>query len=477
MNMKKLRNVLSLLLACLMLVSGFNVMAYAAKIGDVVDYALYTDIVAYVNDAPIESYNIQGNTAIVAEDLALYGFKVSWDSVKRTLSIALSSSSKFAPTYKVPAKSTHKNGDRALPVLYTDIKTYLNGKEIKSYNINGKMIIYFDDLASVYGSSYKWDPDNRTLKMTTASGNKDSNSGNSNPTQNQTSKYTVGNMIQMTDYDMKHLYDVKYNGQYIYCLLDTGTLYVFDIMGNGDTDKTWDISGVQVLDSDGNVYSEYTDITAACMFISTVDNSIYVAAKYSEISSNAKTHSILLNLTNEDFYYIADLEDVKSGAMAYYPTNTATPVVYATGLGSGKSQLVTEDNFLNMNISLAAFSDPDNLVFEYDNYFFYFDPSDKTVYNIESMTSQKATKYAQIDDSDAVDFAVYSGMVVCRDSDGSVKYYSCDGELQLEISYDEMTSSTQKFVSSDYMYFGTSIKGCPIWLDTTSKVFVLLVKM
>lgn len=38
--------------------------------GDVAGYIYSTDILAYVNDRPIESYNIGGKTAIIMEDLA-----------------------------------------------------------------------------------------------------------------------------------------------------------------------------------------------------------------------------------------------------------------------------------------------------------------------------------------------------------------------------------------------------------------------
>ena len=48
---------------------------------------LETDIKAYINDHRINSYNVNGYTALIAEDLVKYGFKVDWDSNARILNI------------------------------------------------------------------------------------------------------------------------------------------------------------------------------------------------------------------------------------------------------------------------------------------------------------------------------------------------------------------------------------------------------
>lgn len=61
--------------------------ASAAGTGQVVDWALYTDITAQINGHPLRSYNVNGSTAVVAEDLQGYGFQVLWDGEARTLSV------------------------------------------------------------------------------------------------------------------------------------------------------------------------------------------------------------------------------------------------------------------------------------------------------------------------------------------------------------------------------------------------------
>ncbi|MBQ7097398.1 MAG: hypothetical protein IJN96_04905, partial [Clostridia bacterium] len=56
------------------ILSGLSV---SAKPGDIAGKIYSTDIIAYVNDKPIESYNIGGKTAIIMEDLdESYGFTV-----------------------------------------------------------------------------------------------------------------------------------------------------------------------------------------------------------------------------------------------------------------------------------------------------------------------------------------------------------------------------------------------------------------
>lgn len=53
--------------------------AAAFQIGDVIGEVLLTDIRTYIDGEPIKSYNIAGRTAVIAQDLADYGFSVSFD--------------------------------------------------------------------------------------------------------------------------------------------------------------------------------------------------------------------------------------------------------------------------------------------------------------------------------------------------------------------------------------------------------------
>lgn len=145
-----------------------------AKTGDVIGYALQTDIVAEINGAQIPSYNVDGYTYIVAEDLADYGFNVKWDAKDRMLEITRKYSVRdIYTTYKKPYVSKSNVGKRAHNILETDIYASLSRYYIyyydvyeeweKAYNINGRTIIPFDRL-DIFGN-VKWDPNARKISL------------------------------------------------------------------------------------------------------------------------------------------------------------------------------------------------------------------------------------------------------------------------------------------------------------------------
>ena len=127
-----------------------TVYAAAVRVGDIVDRVLATDIDAFINGYQIPSYNIGGKLGVVAEDLRQYGFDVEWNQQKRTLSIVRNEKKSISQI----EDSTGSNavvGTKVADVLYTDIVTYLDGKRVASFNIDGRTIIYFSELAA-YGS-------------------------------------------------------------------------------------------------------------------------------------------------------------------------------------------------------------------------------------------------------------------------------------------------------------------------------------
>lgn len=157
--MKKYFVLLLSVILMLLQLSGAN-----AQIGDVITYTKHTDIYAYINNYIIPSYNIEGFTGIVAEDLRYYGFDVVWNEEERTLNIWRSSTVTEINTYLAPEEAAPSRlGKNAYAVLETDIKTFINGEEGKSYNIGGKTVIIFDALA-IYGE-VKWDDISRKIKL------------------------------------------------------------------------------------------------------------------------------------------------------------------------------------------------------------------------------------------------------------------------------------------------------------------------
>jgi len=138
----------------------------SAQANRVVDYAFYTDIVATIDDHPVRSYNIGGNTAVVAEELAGCGFEVIWNASSRTLRILRDetrATPQVWPTYTAPAL-TQRIGARAQPIYETDIVTYIADKAVRAFNINGETLVWMDDLAPF--GTLVWRPDARVLALT-----------------------------------------------------------------------------------------------------------------------------------------------------------------------------------------------------------------------------------------------------------------------------------------------------------------------
>jgi len=158
------RSISLIVMAAILITTLFVAPVSAAKVGDAIGNVLYTDIVAYINGYPIRSYNINGNTYIVAEDLMAYGFAVTWDGVNKRLVIG-DSTGVITSTYK-PAANTNPVGSVAFPYLYTDITTWIGTTALTSYNIGGFTCICMDDLATHYAETYVWDGAARALRMT-----------------------------------------------------------------------------------------------------------------------------------------------------------------------------------------------------------------------------------------------------------------------------------------------------------------------
>jgi hypothetical protein len=132
------------------------------KVGDPLGDVLYSDIIAYINGQAIPTSIKNGTTMVVVEDLANYGFDVKWDGKAKTLKVELNKNKKFTPLKVV--KSTKPVGTFKCKYLYTDIKTYISGKLIDSFAIDGVTLIDFELLVE-YGT-LSWDGKTREIKLT-----------------------------------------------------------------------------------------------------------------------------------------------------------------------------------------------------------------------------------------------------------------------------------------------------------------------
>lgn len=145
----------SLLLVCILLFPNM-VIASAQKI------AVKSDIKAYIDYTPVKSYNVDGYTYVIAEELRHYGFDVIWNNDERTLKIER----KVLETPIYTKKLFDADSDPILSkyqLYHTDIKTYLNGIEANSFNIGGQTIIQIDELSNC--GYFQWDNQNREVRI------------------------------------------------------------------------------------------------------------------------------------------------------------------------------------------------------------------------------------------------------------------------------------------------------------------------
>ena len=77
-----------LLLSCLLAAPSFAEDAEEeVPVGTRLGSVYTTDIVTYIDGAPIASYNIGGTTVVSVSDLAGYGFQVEWDPETRWVTV------------------------------------------------------------------------------------------------------------------------------------------------------------------------------------------------------------------------------------------------------------------------------------------------------------------------------------------------------------------------------------------------------
>lgn len=124
--------------------------------------AVKSDIKAYIDYTPIRSYNIDGYTYVIAEELRNYGFDVIWNNDDRTLRIYRKELT--APIYTKELFDLDFDPVSSSYIIYpTDIKTYLNGSEVNSFNIGGQTVIQIDELSN-YGI-FEWHAENREVTV------------------------------------------------------------------------------------------------------------------------------------------------------------------------------------------------------------------------------------------------------------------------------------------------------------------------
>lgn len=90
----------------------------------------------------IPIYTIKNELCIVLEDLNYYGYTSIWNQENRTTTLYINNNN---INKKGTKKVIKKQGD----IYYTDIKTYIEGDEIASYNINVYSLVKISDLTKI----------------------------------------------------------------------------------------------------------------------------------------------------------------------------------------------------------------------------------------------------------------------------------------------------------------------------------------
>ncbi len=165
-----------ILYAAAFLASMTAALAVHAAPGDIAGEIYSTDILAVVNGEMMESYNIGGRTAVIAEELdeGGYGFRHSYDDSTRTLYLQSGSNTNVGD--KTVERGTV--GEIVGNIYETDIKVILNGTEIPGYNIGGRTAIVIEDMGVMDGSNaneqygwskylcnFTWDEPARTITL------------------------------------------------------------------------------------------------------------------------------------------------------------------------------------------------------------------------------------------------------------------------------------------------------------------------
>ena len=116
-----------------------------AAVGDIAGNVYSTDIKAYVDGFEIQSYCLEGKTAIPVEELREYVFEITYNNKERALFIKRDHIPETAPNFE-SGTSTLPVGTVVSHYYETDIQTYMDGYKVPAYALDGFTVIAIEDL-------------------------------------------------------------------------------------------------------------------------------------------------------------------------------------------------------------------------------------------------------------------------------------------------------------------------------------------
>lgn len=150
-------------LLVLLIVLSSCITAYAVE---PLGYAVYSDVVAYINHYVIPSYNFNGRTLVVAEDLVNYGFKLFWNEYSNTLSIRRDFDKFQINEMLYFRPSEIELGKNDIAITTSTVTVLIGGHLCTGFGgIEGKTLIDINDLACINNISVDWVPDIKAVKV------------------------------------------------------------------------------------------------------------------------------------------------------------------------------------------------------------------------------------------------------------------------------------------------------------------------
>ena len=149
------------LLATLMTTSALADQEEEVPVGTRLGNVYTTDIVTFIDGAPIASYNADGTTMVSVSDLANYGFQVDWDQETRTASILAVQRPEHTPNVEI-RKATP--GKVSGGYYSTDVQVSFNGAGLDNVcSINGWTMIPLSEIGAVQSQALQFDNPNYAI--------------------------------------------------------------------------------------------------------------------------------------------------------------------------------------------------------------------------------------------------------------------------------------------------------------------------
>lgn len=125
----------------------------------------YTETEAYVNNTNIPAFMAEDHTVVRTRDLRNIGFNCEWDPYARAVYVSVNNlpgigTYKYAPTgTDTWVNHSFHQGDLYRESVPSDIKVYMNGTEVVSYNTGAETFVRLTDLVLAGNNIHKfYDP-------------------------------------------------------------------------------------------------------------------------------------------------------------------------------------------------------------------------------------------------------------------------------------------------------------------------------